>query len=111
MEDQKQTQVGLTRLGDQKQTQIGLTKTQLKDENFTKKLDESPRELVRRSEVKRKQAPQSEANVCRQRKYNLEKPPLLIAHDNQQIGVALPSSNPISLMLCYQFKQWVFLIT
>ena len=39
---------------------------------------ESPRELERLSEAKRKQVPQNEANVCRH-KYNLEKPPLLIA--------------------------------
>ena len=34
--------------------------------------DESPRELARQSEAKRKQSPQSEANVCRH-KCNLEK--------------------------------------
>ena len=33
--------------------------------------------------TKRKQAPQSEANVCRRRKCNLKKPPLLIAQDTQ----------------------------
>ena len=31
------------------------------------------RELVRQKEAKRKQAPQSEANVCRRQKCNLEK--------------------------------------
>ena len=36
---------------------------------------ESPRELARQSEAKRKQAPQSEANVCRH-KCNLKKPRL-----------------------------------
>ena len=38
--------------------------------------NESPNELVRQSEAKRKQAPQSEANVCRRRRRricNLEK--------------------------------------
>ena len=30
--------------------------------------NESPNELVRQSEAKRKQAPQSEANVCRRRR-------------------------------------------
>ena len=42
-------------------------------------------DLARQSEAKRKQAPQSEANVCRRRrrKCNLKKPPLLIAQDIQ----------------------------
>ena len=50
----------------------------LKDERFkedrikdlSKRLrtHRSPRELVRQSEAKRKQAPQSEANVCRRRR-------------------------------------------
>ena len=44
---------------------------------------ESPRELARQREAKRKQAPQSEANVCRH-KCNLEKAPLSIAQDTQQ---------------------------
>ena len=40
--------------------------TLLKDERFTKtRTHELPRELVRQSEAKRKQAPQKEANVCR----------------------------------------------
>ena len=39
---------------------------------------ESPQELARQSEATRKQAPQSEANVCRQ-----QKSPLLIAQDTQ----------------------------
>ena len=43
---------------------------------------ESPRELARQSEAKRKQAPQSEANMCRH-KCNLKKPRLLIAQHNQ----------------------------
>ena len=34
---------------------------------------ESPRALVRQSEAKRNQVPQSEAKVCRRRKCNLEK--------------------------------------
>ena len=47
---------------------------------------ESPHEIARQSEAKLKQAPQGEANVCRRRrrrKYNLKKPPLLIAQDTQ----------------------------
>ena len=46
---------------------------------------ESPRALVRQSEAKRNQAPQSEAKVCRRRgrKCNLEKIPLVIAQDTQ----------------------------
>ena len=44
--------------------------------------NESPRELARQSEAKRKQAPQSEANVCRH-KCNPKKPRLLIAQDTQ----------------------------
>ena len=43
---------------------------------------ESPCELVRQSEAKRKQALQSEANVCRQ-KCNLKKPRLSIAQETQ----------------------------
>ena len=43
---------------------------------------ESPRELARQSEAKRKQASQSEVNMCRH-KCNLKKPRLLIAHHNQ----------------------------
>ena len=39
--------------------------------------------LARQSEAKRKQTPQSEANVCGRRKCNLKKPPLLIAQDTQ----------------------------
>ena len=38
--------------------------------------------LARQSEAKRKQAPQSEANVCRH-KCNPKKPRLLIAQDTQ----------------------------
>ena len=41
---------------------------------------ESPRELVCQSEAKRKQAPQSQVNVCRRRKNR----PLLIAQETQQ---------------------------
>ena len=43
-------------------------------------------ELARQSEAKRKQAPQSEANVCRRRRRKMQsqkKPPLLIAQDTQ----------------------------
>ena len=40
---------------------------------------------ARQSEAKRKQSPQSEANVCRRRRTNAisKKPPLLIAQDTQ----------------------------
>ena len=67
----------------------------LKDERFTKTIKdlskrlrthESPRELVRQSEAKRKQAPQSEANVCRRRRRQMQsrkKHPLLIAQGTQ----------------------------
>ena len=51
-------------------------------ERWTPRTQESPRELARQNEAKRKQAPQSEANVCR-RRCNLKKPPLLIAQDTQ----------------------------
>ena len=43
---------------------------------------ESPHELARQSEAKLKQAPQSEANVCRRRR-RTKKPPLLIAQVTQ----------------------------
>ena len=52
-------------------------------ERWTLRTHESPRELARQSEAKRKQAPQSEANVCRH-KCNPKKPRLLIAQDTQQ---------------------------
>ena len=49
--------------------------TLLKDERFTKyqRTHQSPSELARQSGAKRKQAPQSEANVCRRRRCNLKK--------------------------------------
>ena len=52
-------------------------------ERWKQRTQESPRELASQSETKRKEAPQSEANVCRQRKCNLKNPPLLIAQDTQ----------------------------
>ena len=45
---------------------------QQKFEKWTPRTHESPRELARQSEAKRKQAPQSEAKVCRH-KCNLKK--------------------------------------
>ena len=67
----------------------------LKDERFTKSIrpkqtferwsprtQESPHELSRQSEAKRKQAPHSEANVC-QHKCNLKKLRLLIVQSTQ----------------------------
>ena len=50
--------------------------------DLRKRINESPRELARQSEAKRKQAPQSEANVCRH-KCNLKKTLLLIEQDTQ----------------------------
>ena len=44
---------------------------------------ESPRESAHQSEANRKQAPQIEANVCRQQKRILKKSPLLIAQYTQ----------------------------
>ena len=44
---------------------------------------ESPRELARQSEAKRKQGHQSEANVCRRRNATSKKRPLLIAQNTQ----------------------------
>ena len=44
---------------------------------------ESPHELARQSQVKLKEAPQSEANVCRRRHEISKKPPLLIAQVTQ----------------------------
>ena len=43
-------------------------KDRVKDISKRLRTHESPRELVRQSEAKRKQAPQSEANVCRRRR-------------------------------------------
>ena len=58
----------------------------LKDER-RQKAEESPHELARQSEAKRKQAPQSEENVCRRRlrtkMKSQKKPPLLIAQVTQ----------------------------
>ena len=55
---------------------------QQKFERLTPKTHESPRELVRQREAKRKQAHQRVANVCRH-KCNLKKPRLLIAQETQ----------------------------
>ena len=52
-------------------------------ERWTPRTQESPRELAHQSEAKRKQAPQTEANVCRRRKCDLKKSFLLIAQDTQ----------------------------
>ena len=43
-------------------------KDRVKDIRKRLRTHESPRELARQSEAKRKQAPQSEANVCRRRR-------------------------------------------
>ena len=51
-------------------------------QTFEMRTHQSPREFAHQSEAKRKQAPQSEANVCRH-KCNLKKPPLFIAQDTQ----------------------------
>ena len=62
-------------------------------ERWTPRTQESPHELARQSEAKRKQAPQSEANVCRH-KCNLKKPRLLIAQDtHQKLGFAFKYLN------------------
>ena len=52
-------------------------------ERWTTRTQESPGGLARQSEPKRKPAPQSEANMCRRRKCNLKKPPLLITQHTQ----------------------------
>ena len=44
------------------------SKPQQTFERRTPRTHESPRELTRQSEAKRKQAPQSDANVCRRRR-------------------------------------------
>ena len=58
---------------------------------------ESPRELTRQSEAKRKQAPQSEANVCRQRRrmqsrknlpYYVHRTPKNAHNTQHKLGVA-----------------------
>ena len=62
-------------------------------ERWTPRTHESPRELARQSEVKRKQAPQIEANVCRH-KCNLKKPSFInytghpIMHIQQKLVVS-----------------------
>ena len=55
---------------------------QQKFEKWTPRTHESPRELARQSEAKRKQEPQTEANVCRN-KCNLKKRAFLFAQDTQ----------------------------
>ena len=55
---------------------------QQKFEKWTPRTHESPRELAHQSEAKRKQAPQTEANVC-QNKCNLKKRAFLFAQDTQ----------------------------
>ena len=58
---------------------------------------ESPRELARQSEAKRQQAPQSEANMCRQRRrmqsrktlpYQLHRTPNNAQNTQHKLGVA-----------------------
>ena len=46
-------------------------------ERWTSRTQKSPHELARQSEAKRRQAPHSEANVCRRRKCNLKKTSLI----------------------------------
>ena len=58
------------------------SRPQQKFGRWTPRTHESPHELMHQYEAKRKQAPQSEANVCWY-KYNLKKPCLLIAQDTQ----------------------------
>ena len=57
----------------------------IKDLRKRLRTHESLRQLVLQSEAKRKQAPQSEANVCRRRRQmqSRKKPPLLIAQGTQ----------------------------
>ena len=68
-------------------------------ERWTPRTHESPRELARQSEAKRKQAPQSEANVCRRRwrqrmqsrknlPYKLHRAPNIAQKTKHKFGVA-----------------------
>ena len=65
------------------------SRLQQKSERLTPKTHESPRELVRQSEAKRKQAPQSEANVCRH-KCNLKKTSLMDCTGNPNNALNTP---------------------
>ena len=62
-----------------------LYKDRIKDLSKRLRTHESPSELVRQSDAKRKQAPQSEANVCGRRRQMQSRKnlPLLIAQGTQ----------------------------
>ena len=72
-------------------------------ERWTPRTHESPRELARQSEAKRKKAPQSEANVCRRRRqrmksrknlpYKLHRTPNNAQKTQHKSGVAFSFNN------------------
>ena len=86
-------------------------------ERWTPRTQESPRELARQSEAKRKQAPQSEANVCRRRKCNLKKTslinctghPLMHKTPKQLRGCVLVSRTQLLFFIFHVFFLFFFL--
>ena len=80
-------------------------------ERWTPRTHESPSELARQSEAKRKQAPQSEANVCRPRRredeYNRQKTSLInctghpMMYKHNLALLMLVCSFPLFLLLLY----------
>ena len=74
-----------------------LYEDRIKDLSKRLRTQESPRELVRQSEAKRKQVPQREANVCRRRRqmqsrknlpYKLYRVPNNAQNTQHKLGVA-----------------------
>ena len=70
-----------------------LYEDRIKDLSKRLRRHESPRELVRQSEAKRKQAPQSEANVCRRRRHTLASETSLINCTGYPIMHRKPNTN------------------
>ena len=79
-------------------------------ERWTPRTHELTRELAHQSEAKRKQAPQSEANVCRRRRTcNLEKTSLInctghpITHRTPNTNYGLRSRTTVFRLPCYSY--------
>ena len=70
-----------------------LYEDRIKDLSKRLRRHESPRELVRQSEAKRKQAPQSEANVCRRRRHRFASETSLINCTGYPIMHRKPNTN------------------
>ena len=82
-------------------------------ERWTPRTQESPRELARQSKAKRKQVSQSEADVCRQRKCNLNKTSLInctghpIMHPTQIRGGVLVPRTQWFILTCHKIMVMI----